>query len=234
MGKNIFQQRRGRGTIRFRTRKQAFTHRITYPNLTGKGIVIKLINSVVHTAPLALIRINDEEFYNPAATGMYEGQEIEMGPTASITPGNILPLDNIPPGSEIYNIEITPFAGGRLVRASGTSAKVVKKTDKGVLIALPSKEEKLLSIKSRATIGSIAGVGRTEKPIVKAGKMWHMKKARGKPYHKTSPIKMNAVSHPFGSGRGKHLGKSRVPPRFAPAGRKVGLLRASRTGRRKR
>ena len=55
--------------------------------------------------------------------------------------------------------------------------------------------------------------------------------ARGKLYPRTSGVAMNAVDHPFGSGRGRHIGKAKTPPRGAPAGRNVGSIRARRTGR---
>jgi len=84
-----------------------------------------------------------------------------------------------------------------------------------------------------ATIGIVAGGGRTDKPFVKAGNRWHAMRARGKLYPITSAVAKNAVDHPFGSGRGRHMGKPSVPPRFAPPGRKVGQIHAKRTGRKR-
>ena len=234
MGKNLIQQRRGKGSIRFRAKKKTFSVKLRYPKTEGEGEVVKLLNIGAFTAPVGLIKLNNEKFFNIASEGMYEGQKIIVGKNASPEFGNIMPLELIPLGTDIYNIEIKPFEGGKLVRSGGISAKVVKKLDNGVVIMLPSKKEKLLPKKARATIGITAGGGRTDKPIVKAGKMWHMMKAKGKMYPRTSPIKMNAVCHPFGGGRGKNMGKPSTPPRDAPPGRKVGLIRASRTGRKKR
>ena len=79
-------------------------------------------------------------------------------------------------------------------------------------------------------IGVAAGSGRSEKPFVRAGKKWFAMRARGRLYPKTAAVAMNAVDHPFGSGRGRHMGKPSVPPRNAPAGRKVGQIKARRTG----
>ena len=79
-------------------------------------------------------------------------------------------------------------------------------------------------------VGVVAGGGRPDKPFVKAGKRWHAMKARNKLYPITSAVAMNATDHPFGSGRGRHKGKPSVPPRHAPPGRNVGLIRARRTG----
>jgi large subunit ribosomal protein L2 len=98
---------------------------------------------------------------------------------------------------------------------------------------MPSKKEIWLDGKCRATIGEVAGQGRLDKPIVKAGKKWHMMKARNKLWPRTSAVKMNAVDHPFGSGRGKRI-KSKIAKRNAPPGARVGHIRPSRTGRKKR
>ena len=98
---------------------------------------------------------------------------------------------------------------------------------------MPSKKEKEFNANCRATIGVVAGGGRLEKPFLKAGKKWHAKRARGKLYPVTSAVAMNAVEHPFGSGRGRHMGKPNVAPRHAPPGRKVGLVRPRRTGRKR-
>jgi len=99
---------------------------------------------------------------------------------------------------------------------------------------LPSKKQKSFLPECRATIGIISGSGKKEKPFVKAGTRHHLMRAKGKLYPRTSGVAMNAVDHPFGSGRGRHIGKSQIAPRFAPPGRKVGMIRARRTGRRKK
>ncbi len=233
MGKRIRQQRKGKGGPTFRARKKAFKIALSYPTKEGEGRVVKLISSAAHTAPIALIRLDREKFYNIAAAGMYEGQPVQIGKNAAIRFGNILPLAQIPIGTPVYNIEIIPLRGGRLVRSSGLSAKVVKKEKKGVVVMLPSKAEKIFPGEARATIGIVAGGGRIEKPFVKAGKLWYARRAKGKHYPLTSAVKMNIVAHPFGSGRGKKI-KSKIAKRHAPPGAKVGLLRPKRTGRRKR
>ncbi|MEM2956075.1 MAG: 50S ribosomal protein L2 [Candidatus Pacearchaeota archaeon] len=231
MGKRIIQQRRGKGSPTYRVKERAYTIKTSYPKIEGKGTILKLINSSGYTAPFALIKVNDKTFFNIATENLSEGDEIEIGEKAKIKNGNILPLKNIPEGTDICNIETNAFGGGKMVRTSGSSAKVVKKIGKEVAILLPSKKEMVLSGESRATIGKVAGGGRTEKPIVKAGKKFFYLKARGKHYPRTSPIKRNAVNHPFGGGRGKNMGKSSIVPRWAPPGRKVGLLRPRKTGR---
>jgi large subunit ribosomal protein L2 len=233
MGKRIIQQRRGRGSISFRVRRSAYNIRIDYPVVEGKGTVLRLVSDAGHTSPLALIKVGNKVFYNVAVEGLEEGQEIDIGKNAEIKTGNIIPLASVPVGTTLCNIEVTPYAGGKLVRSSGISAVVTKKVDGKVALMLPSKTEKLFNGNSRATIGTVAGGGRVEKPFVKAGKKWHLMKARNKLYPRTSPIKMNSVNHPFGGGRGKNMGKSGIAPRWAPPGRKVGLLRPRKSGRGK-
>ncbi len=236
MGKRIIQQARGHGSFTYRVRRKAYKFRLSYPSLAGTGKVLRLVNSPAHTAPLAKIKIGKEIFYNISVNGLVEGQEIAIGQSVQDTeckPGDILPLQDIPTGTEICNIETVPFGGGKLVRTSGATAKILKKTDAGVSVLLPSKQEKIFNNKTRATVGIVSGAGRLEKPIVKAGKMWHMMKARNKLWPRTSAVKMNVIDHPFGSGRGKRI-KSKIAKRNAPPGRKVGLLRPSRTGRRKK
>lgn len=233
MGKRIIQQARGKGSLTYRVKRKAYSVRIGYPLYSGKGSVLKLINSPAHTTPIAKIKIGRETFFNIAVVGLHEGQTIEIGEQASCNPGNILPLGKIPAGINICNIEIKPGAGGKIVRSSGIYARIVKKTDYGVVVLLPSKKEKFFDKKARATIGVVAASGRTDKPIVKAGKMWHMMKARNKLWPRTSAVKFNAVDHPFGSGRGKRI-KPKIAETGAPPGKKVGLLRPRRTGRRKK
>ncbi len=233
MGKRIIQQARGHGSFTYRVRRKAYKYRLEYPSSSGVGRVVRLFNSPAHTAPLAKIRVGKEIFYNIAVNGLTEGQQVMIGENAECKPGNILPLEKIPTGTEICNIETIPFGGGKLVRTSGTSAKILKRTPAGVVVLLPSKQEKIFNGKSRATKGIVSGAGRLEKPIVKAGKMWHIMKARNKLWPRTSAVKMNVVDHPFGSGRGKRI-KSKIAKRNAPPGRNVGLLHPRRTGRRKK
>tara|TARA_Y100000310_G_C20589854_1_gene767403 strand:- start:78 stop:785 length:708 start_codon:yes stop_codon:yes gene_type:complete len=235
MGKRIIQQRRGKGSITYRVRRKAFKYKIKYPSEDGKGKVIKLIDSGGHTAPLAKIKINEDIFYNPAFNEMVEGQEIEIGGN-EVKEGNVLALKNIPQGISVYNIEVNPGDGGRLIRSGGSSAIVTKKLDKKIAVLLPSKKEKWFNENARATIGIIAGHGRKEKPIMKAGRKFHLMRARGKLWPRTSAVKMNVIDHPFGSGRGKrvaHGKKGKTPKRNSPPGAKVGSLRPKRTGKKR-
>jgi len=232
MGKRIIQQARGHGSLTYRVRKQAYIYEIRYPKKYGEATVLKIIHSPAHSAPLAKIRLENEIFYVAAVKGLIQGQKIMVGGKI-LENGNILQLKDIPFGKNICQIESAPFNGPDLIRASGTSGVVLKREGKWIAVIMPSKKEALLHEKSRATIGIVAGEGRLEKPIVKAGKAFYMKKQRNKFWPQTSAVKMNAVDHPFGSGRGKRI-KSKIAKRNAPPGAKVGLLRPRRTGRTKR
>jgi len=231
MGKRIIQQARGHGSLTYQVRKQAYIYRIGYPAGTGKAIILKLLNSMAHSSPLAKIKLGKEIFYNPAFNLAEEGQEIEVG-GSEVKDGNILALEKAPIGTRVYNIETRPGDGGKLVRTSGNSAVVSKKLPSQTALMMPSKREILFDNKCRATVGEIAGGGRTEKPLLKAGKVWHMKKARNKLWPRTSAVKMNVVDHPFGSGRGKRI-KAKIAKRNVPPGAKVGHIRPRRTGRKK-
>ena len=231
MGRPILQQRRGKGGPTYRTKWYAYRIRLTYPSYNGEGTVGKFLSLAGHSTPLAMIKTARGVFFNIAIEGLELGQKISFGEGAEVKNGNILPLSQIPIGTSVCNIEIVPLAGGKIVRSSGLSASVLRKTAEGVTMLLPSKKEMVFNEKSRATIGTAAGGGRTEKPFVKAGNRFHLLKARNKHYPRTSPIKRNAVNHPFGGGRGKNMGKSGIAPRWAPPGRKVGLLRPRQTGR---
>ena len=229
MGKRIIQQARGHGSFSYRVRRKAYIYRIGYPITSGRGKVITLLNSPAHSAPLAKILMNGKIFYSLAGKGLVEGQDVEIG--SNITEGNITEIKNLAPGTHIYNLEANPGDGGRFIRAGGSSAVITKKREGKVSIMMPSKKEITLDERCRATVGIIAGQGRLDKPIVKAGKQWHIKKSRNKLWPRTSAVKMNAVDHPFGSGRGKRI-KSKIAKRNAPPGAKVGHLRPRRTGKR--
>ncbi len=229
MGKRIIVQARGHGSGTYRVRKKAFRIRPRYPmDLSGEGTVIKMLNSSGHTAPLAKVGYEKGIFYMPAFKGMVEGQKINFG-AGEAKPGNIIKLKDIPVKTSVYNIESRPGDGGIFIRSGGSSGMVDRASETGVFVLMPSKKEKEFNPGCRATIGIIAGSGRLEKPILKAGKIYYIKKAKGKPWPRTSAVKMNVVDHPFGSGRGKNP-KSKIPKRNAPPGKRVGLLRPRRTG----
>ncbi len=238
MGKRIISQRRGTGTRRYIALTKRSAGPAKHPHLTKDevlfGEVLELIHSPGHSAPLARIQYsNGETTLIQAAENMCVGDILSLGKNAPVQPGNTLPLAQIPDGTEIYNIEQSPGDGGKFVRASGVNARVLSKIGNHVTVKLPSKKEKTFHAQCRATIGIVAGGGRKEKPLMKAGKNWHAQRARGRLYPVTAAVAMNAVEHPFGSGRGRHKGKPSIAPRHAPPGRKVGKVKPRRTGYRR-
>jgi len=241
MGKQITSQKRGRGSPRYRAPSHNYKAMVLHKPYTEQeknnviyGKVIDFVHCPGHSAPLAKIKFEDNTSYlYLAAEGISTNQTIASGALAPAEVGNTLPLKNIPIGSRIFNIELKPGDGGRLIRAAGSSATLISKTDDKVVIELPSKKRKEFNINCRATMGILSASGKKEKPFLKAGKKHFAKKARNKLYPVTSGVAMNAVDHPFGSGRGRHVGKPKTPSRFAPPGQKVGLIRARRTGKKR-
>ncbi len=232
MGKRIISQARGKGSLTYRVRKKAYLYRVGYPMASGEAEIIDVIHSTAHSAPLLKIKTKAKEgseiFYNPAFNGAFAGQKVIIGDNNEI--GSIALLKSIPAGASIYNIEANPGDGGKLIRTAGNSATLIKKYENNkVGVLMPNKKEVVLSGDCRATIGVIAGEGRILKPFMKAGKMFYKMKSRNKLWPRTSAVKMNAVDHPFGSGRGKRI-KSKIAKRNAPPGARVGHLRPRRTG----
>jgi len=231
MGKNIIQQARGHGSLTYRVKRQSFRYRLKYPSqLNGEGIVLKLLNSLGHSAPLAKIKYEKGIFYIPAFKGMVEGQKINFNKGEQNKYGDVLKLSDIPVKSQIYNIESRPGDGGVFIKTGGSYGTVSKVIGEKIFVMMPSKQEKEFNPNCRAIVGIIAGEGRLDKPIIKAGKQHHIKKSKGgRMWPRTSAVKFNAVDHPFGSGRGKRP-KSKIAKRNAPPGKKVGTLRPRRTG----
>ncbi|MCU0641963.1 MAG: 50S ribosomal protein L2 [archaeon] len=232
MGKSIISQARGHGSLSYQVRKKAFIYRIGYPRAEGEAVLLDLIHSAAHSAPLLKIKSGKEVFYNPAFNGAVVGEKIAIG-GSTVKDGNILEIRNIPIGTSIFNIEAHPGDGGKMMRSSGTSAIVYKKLDNDkVSVLMPNKKEIVLPGYCRATIGVVAGAGRVLKPFLKAGAKFYKMKTRNKLWPRTSAVKMNAIDHPFGSGRGKRI-KSKIAKRNAPPGARVGHIRPRRTGRAK-
>ncbi|MEM0026821.1 MAG: 50S ribosomal protein L2 [Ignisphaera sp.] len=238
MGKRILVQRMGRGTSTFRSPKHIKLAPVKYPHIpltnTVKGIVVDILHEPGRSAPVALIKLeNGEEFYNVAIEGLRVGQIIEIGPNASPSNGNILPLRNIPEGARICNIELRPFDGGKLVRSGGSYAILTGKTSTHAIITLPSGKQKSILLDARATIGVVAGGGRLEKPLLKAGNAYYKWKVKARKWPRVRGVAMNAVDHPHGGGSHQSESKPTTVSRRAPPGRKVGHIAAKRTGRKK-
>jgi large subunit ribosomal protein L2 len=237
MGKRLISQNRGRGTPTYRSPGHKFKGAMKHPrvddNETVYGTVIDIVHDPARSAPVVKVSFdNGEERLILAPEGISIGTKIACGISAEITPGNILPLAEIPEGIPVCNIESKPNDGGQFARASGVYGTVVTHDLGKTVVKLPSGEMKWLSPRCRATIGIVAGGGRVDRPFLKAGKKYHKMKSRAAKYPRVSGIAMNAVDHPFGGGNRKHPGRPTTVSRNAPPGAKVGHIAARRTGKR--
>ena len=157
------------------------------------------------SANIALINyVDGEKRYILAPKNLEVGLEVMSGPEADIKPGNALPLVNIPVGTVIHNIELKPGKGGQLVRSAGTSAQVLGKEGKYVLVRLNSGEVRLILATCRASIGQ---VGNEQHELINIGKAGRNRWLGKRPTVRGSV--MNPNDHPHGGGEGR-----------APIGRK--------------
>ena len=239
MGKNLIQQKRGKGSPRYRAPSFRYKGKSNFARLEeGKIItanVTDIVHSSGHSAPLIELKYsNGENGLMQAPEGIRVGDKIEMGRDAELKPGNILPLKNIPEGASIYNIESNPGDGGRFVRASGAFAKIITKMENSITVELPSSKRREFLPECRAMIGIVAGSGRTEKPFLKAGNKFYAMKAKNKMWPIVSGTSMNSVDHPFGGSSSHAKGIPTQSARNDPPGRKVGKIAPKRTGRHKR
>jgi len=196
--------------------------------------IVDLVNDPVRSAPLAQLMTEEfTEAYMIAPDGVSVGDILEFGPAVAQSPGNVMQIEGILEGTPIYNLELVPGDGGKMVRASGIAAYVMShdKERKITLVRLPSKSNVEIEWGCRATIGMVAGAGRMDKPFMKAGNAHHDAASRNKLYPIVGGVSMNAVDHPFG-GR-TALGRNDCAKRNAPPGSKVGNIAPRRTGVRK-
>ena len=151
------------------------------------------------SANIALVEYADGvKSYILAPSGLKDGDKIVSGPNADIKPGNCLPIENIPVGTMIHNIELNPGQGGKLVRSAGQEAQLMAKEGKYAHVRLPSGEMRLVMAKCRATIGTIGNSDYENVKLGKAGRKRHM---GIRPTVRGSV--MNPCDHPHGGGEGK-------------------------------
>jgi len=241
MGKRIRVQRRGRGSSTFRSSTHKRVAPVHYPTMSKKereGVIHGQVLNIVHEpgrgSPLASVKLETGEIYHTVIPeGVYKGQPTQMGSKASVDVGNVLPLGEVPEGTMICNIELSPGDGGKIARSSGSYATVVAHTPEGTMVKLPSKKTRYINDLCRATVGVISGAGRVDKPFLKAGAKFHLMKAKGHMYPRTRGVAMVAAAHPYGSSK-RGARKVTTVSRNAPPGKKVGLIAARSTGKRKR
>jgi large subunit ribosomal protein L2 len=151
------------------------------------------------TTRIALIfYVDGEKSYILAPHGLSVGDTVQSGPDASVSLGNTLPLTNIPTGTVVHNLELTPGRGGQLVRGAGTGAQVLSREGEYVLIRLPSGQMRRVLLRCRASVGQLSNPDHKNESLGKAGASRHMgrrPKVRG--------VAKNPVDHPHGGGEGR-------------------------------
>ncbi len=240
MGKRIRVQRRGRGGSTYRASTHKRVAEAKYPSdIQSKEFFDSAIGGVIEGfahdpgrgSPLMFVRFdNGASCYTVAPEGVFVGQKVGLGGKASVEVGNVLSLGKVPEGTLVCNIEIKPGDGGKLARSSGAYTTVVGHTPQGTMLRLPSGHTRYVNDYCLATIGVAAAGGRTEKPFLKAGEMFHWMRAKGHKYPRTSGRKMVAAVHPYGSSK-RSARKATTTSHGAPPGQKVGLISARGTGR---
>ncbi|MFZ0892352.1 MAG: 50S ribosomal protein L2 [Thermoplasmata archaeon] len=234
MGKRVISRRRGAGTGRYRSPSHRHHGAIYHPSasIVGNAKVLNIGMAPGRTAPVAeVVAATGEHVLLLASAGLGTGDSISLN-VGAVDRGSVLALRDIPDGTLVSNIEVNPFDGGRLVRAAGTSALVVSHSGREVTIQLPSGVFKSFLATCRAQVGIVAGGGRTERPIIKAGKKFWATRSIARPPFKVRGVAMNPVNHPHGGGAHQHVGRPSTVSSGTWPGAKVG--RFSRSQRRKR
>ncbi|KAJ1817961.1 60S ribosomal protein L2 [Coemansia sp. RSA 2598] len=244
MGRVIRSQRKGAGSIfkaRVHRRKGAAKLRaIDYSERNGyiRGMVKEIIHDPGRGAPLAKVQFRDPYRFKVrtelfiATEGMHTGQFVFCGKNAQLAVGNVLPLSQMPEGTIISNIEEKPGDRGSLARTSGNYATVIgHNPDEGTTrVKLPSGNKKVLKSDCRGTVGIVAGGGRIDKPLLKAGRAFYKHRAKRNSWPRTRGVAMNPVDHVHGGGNHQHIVKASTVARSSVPGQKVGLIAARRTG----
>ena len=167
------------------------------------------------TCFIALLYYADgEKRYILAPLGLKVGDTVISGPDADIKPGNCLPIENIPLGTLIHNVEIKVGRGGQMVRSAGTAAQLMAKEGAYAQVRLPSGEVRKVAMNARATVGQVGNTDHSNVRVGKAGRSRHMgirPAVRG--------VVMNPCDHPHGGGEGKSpVG---MPAPMSPWGKKT-------------
>ena len=163
------------------------------------GKIVSIEYDPNRTTRIALVHyVDGEKSYILAPIGLVPGDMIESGPQAEIKPGNCLPLQNIPTGTVIHNLELTPKRGGQIVRSAGAGAQVLSREGDHVLIRLPSGEMRRFLLVCRASVGQLSNPDHKNENLGKAGAKRHL----GRRPH-VRGVAMNPVDHPHGGGEGR-------------------------------
>ncbi len=195
----------GRITSRHRGGGQRRHYRIVDFKRDKDGIPAKVASIEYdpnRSARIALLHyVDGEKRYVLAPLNLKVGDMIQSGSGADIKPGNCLPLEEIPLGTQIHNIELRLGKGGQVVRSAGTFAQLMAKEKKYALIKMPSGEVRMVLLKCRATVGRL---GNTEHEGVALGKAGRARWLGRRP--SVRGVAMNPVDHPMGGGEGRSSG----------------------------
>jgi len=240
MGKLLKQQRRGKGSVCYRAPSHRYKAELAHRKFDAvekegaiRGQVVRFIDDPARFAILMDVIFEDgTKLIMLAPEGICIGDEVYSGANAQIGIGCCMPLSKIPEGAPIYNIEMVPGDGGKLVRTPGSSGNIVSREKDCVYIKLPSKRTLILKADCRAQVGVVCGGGRLEKPMMKAGVNFYKKHAQNHKWPVNRGVHMAAYTHPFG-GKQHHKGRGSATSRNAPPGRKVGNIAARSMGRKK-
>jgi len=245
MGRVLRAQRKGAGSVfksHNKNRKGAAKLRpLDYSEKHGyvKGIVREIMHDPGRGAPLAKVQFRHPYKYGQvtenfiAVEGMYTAQFVYCGLKAQMKIGNVVPLKNLPEGTIVSAVEERPGDRGAIARASGDYATIIahNSDNNTTRVRLPSGSKKTLQSDCRCIVGIVAGGGRIDKPVLKAGRSYYKYKAKRNTWPKVRGVAMNPVEHPHGGGNHQHVGHATTVARDSPAGKKVGLIAARRTGR---
>ncbi|WP_167955495.1 50S ribosomal protein L2 [Anaerosporobacter faecicola] len=202
LNKNAGRNNQGKITVRHQGGGSRRKYRIIDFKRKKDGIpatVVSIEYDPNRTANIALICYADgEKTYILAPNGLQVGTKVMNGAEAEVRVGNCLPLQNVPVGTQVHNIELYPGRGGQLVRSAGNSAQLMAKEGKYATLRLPSGEMRMVPIICRATIGQVGNIDHELINIGKAGRKRHM---GIRPTVRGSV--MNPNDHPHGGGEGK-------------------------------
>ncbi|SHH50269.1 LSU ribosomal protein L2P [Thermosipho atlanticus DSM 15807] len=195
----------GRVTVRFRGGGHKRRYRIIDFKRDKINIPAKVVSIEYdpnRTARIALLVYADgEKRYILAPQGLKVGDTIQSGPDAEIKPGNALPLENIPVGTIVHNVEFIPGKGGQIARSAGSSCQLMAKEGNYALLKMPSGELRKVPVKCYATVGVVSNEDHKNEVDGKAGRVRWM----GRKPH-VRGVAMNPVDHPHGGGEGRGKG----------------------------
>ncbi|HET6427221.1 MAG TPA: 50S ribosomal protein L2 [Phycisphaerae bacterium] len=217
----------GKTTVRFRGGGHKRMYRVIDFKRDKDGVegtVATIEYDPNRSCHIALIQYADgEKRYILAPAGLKAGQKVYSGGSAEPRLGNCLPLEKIPTGLEVHNIEMRPGQGGKMVRTAGGVARLSAKEGNRAVLVLPSGETRMVDIRCRATIGQLGNTDHSNVRWGKAGRRRHL----GRRPHVRGTAQ-NPVSHPMGGGEGRRAGGR---PSCSPTGK---LAKGGKTRKRRK